>query len=214
MDIDWTYISQSWFWEHDATFEKSLDFSDWTWEEDRAFENAIFSVHPNDGEPWEKIALAIGKTTEEVKSHYEVLGGNVAVFEFGNVPPPHSPRTKKRKVCDHRNNLRSHRSSMSRGVTWTEEEHRNQHTRMPLHTTTGVCTSSTVVPTSSVLTPPVVSQPTQEHVCSSEVSAYPTPIASRQDCGVPSAGSSGVPSTYYPEYIDPDEFKNFPHFLD
>ncbi|KAL8470901.1 hypothetical protein ACS0TY_033470 [Phlomoides rotata] len=39
----------------------------------------------------------------------------ILVLSSGSVPPPHSPRTKKRKVCDHWNNIRSHRSSMPRG---------------------------------------------------------------------------------------------------
>lgn len=79
--------------------------------------------------------------------------------------------------------------------------------RMCVHT----CTSSAVAPTCSMLTAPFVRQPPQKPGSSV---GMPPPFASGQDCGVPSAGSCGVSSTSYTDYIDPDEFKNFPHFLD
>lgn len=109
MYTHWDVISKSWLWEDDAALDKPLVESDWTWEEYRALENALFEAHPDDVKRWERIALAVpGKTIEELKLQYVTLGGDAAEIEFGV----------------RSSSIRSPGTSMPRGVTCTEEEHR------------------------------------------------------------------------------------------
>ena len=61
----------------------------WTREEDRRFEDALAVYGPDDPDRWQHVANAVGgKSTEEVKRHYDVLKEDVSRIERDQVPLP------------------------------------------------------------------------------------------------------------------------------
>lgn len=71
----------------------SSSSSSWSWEQEKAFENALAIIHSEEdldlSNRWEKIAQAVpGKTTVEIKHHYQLLLEDLNDIESGQVPLP------------------------------------------------------------------------------------------------------------------------------
>ncbi|XP_020573068.1 transcription factor SRM1-like [Phalaenopsis equestris] len=117
----------------------------WTWEEEKAFENALAIHHETCSDWWEKIVSAVpGKTSEEIKTHYEILVEDVQSIDSGLVPLPTYATPSSSSAAegsgDGGGNVKkggdfhgdsSHGGKGSRldherrkGIAWTEEEHR------------------------------------------------------------------------------------------
>ncbi|KAI4316824.1 hypothetical protein L6164_024764 [Bauhinia variegata] len=61
----------------------------WTREENRRFEDALAVYGPEDPNRWQHVANTVGgKSTEEVKRHYERLKEDVNRIERDQVPLP------------------------------------------------------------------------------------------------------------------------------
>lgn len=61
----------------------------WTAKQNKAFEKALAVYDKDTPERWNNIAKAVGgKTTEEVKRHYEILVEDVKHIEEGQIPFP------------------------------------------------------------------------------------------------------------------------------
>ncbi|GJR63556.1 RADIALIS-like protein 3, partial [Tanacetum coccineum] len=61
--------------------------STWTWNQNKMFENLLVT-YEKDPRRFQKIANIIGKTKEEVESHYQKLVADVTAIEAGKVPLP------------------------------------------------------------------------------------------------------------------------------
>ena len=120
--------------------------SEWNWEQDKAFENALVTYPEDAQDRWEKIAADVpGKTSEEIKQHYELLIEDVNLIESGCVTLPaynsssegsatHASDEGAGKKGGHlgqHNSESNHGTKASRsdqerrkGIAWTEDEHR------------------------------------------------------------------------------------------
>nr|GFD21081.1 protein RADIALIS-like 3 [Tanacetum cinerariifolium] len=61
--------------------------STWTWNQNKMFENLLVT-YEKDPRRFQKIANIIGKTKEEVESHYQKLVADVMAIEAGKVLLP------------------------------------------------------------------------------------------------------------------------------
>ncbi|XP_073157119.1 transcription factor RADIALIS-like [Henckelia pumila] len=69
----------------------------WSAKENKAFEQALAVYDKDTPDRWTNVAKAIGgRTTEEVKRHYENLVEDVKYIESGNVPFPNYWTTGKK----------------------------------------------------------------------------------------------------------------------
>ncbi|MCD7461017.1 Protein RADIALIS-like 5 [Datura stramonium] len=62
--------------------------SEWTWEENKKFENALAIYDKDTPDRWSNVAMATGKSEEDVKLHYEKLVEDIKNIEAGLVPLP------------------------------------------------------------------------------------------------------------------------------
>ncbi|KFK40224.1 hypothetical protein AALP_AA3G346800 [Arabis alpina] len=63
--------------------------SSWTAKQDKKFEMALATYDKDTPDRWQNIARAVGgKSTEEVKRHYELLLRDVNDIESGRYPQP------------------------------------------------------------------------------------------------------------------------------
>lgn len=64
--------------------------SSWTREQNKKFEEALALYDENSSDRWQKVARAVGdgKSTEEVKRHYEALVRDLNMIESGEIPLP------------------------------------------------------------------------------------------------------------------------------
>ncbi|XP_058747597.1 transcription factor SRM1-like [Vicia villosa] len=110
-------------------------FGEWSKEQDMAFENALANYPEDAVDRWAKIAAVVaGKTSEEVKRHYEVLVEDVSLIESGYVAlpgydsPPEAERSTKRArgkgVVKKGASGSKPEPERRKGIPWTEEEHR------------------------------------------------------------------------------------------
>ncbi|XP_027153845.1 transcription factor SRM1 [Coffea eugenioides] len=118
----------------------------WSREQDKAFENALATYPEDSADRWEKIAADVpGKSSEEIKHHYEILVDDVNRIESGCVPLPSYSSCldgstsqagdegtgKKSGNLGHFSSESNHGGKASRsdqerrkGIAWTEDEHR------------------------------------------------------------------------------------------
>lgn len=62
--------------------------SSWTAKQDKQFEMALATFDKETPDRWQNIARAVGKSTEEVRRHYELLLKDVNDIESGRYPQP------------------------------------------------------------------------------------------------------------------------------
>ncbi|XP_059647667.1 protein RADIALIS-like 4 [Cornus florida] len=63
--------------------------SSWTAQQNKLFEKALAQYDKDTPDRWQNVARAVGgKSTEEVKRHYEILLEDLRRIESGHVPIP------------------------------------------------------------------------------------------------------------------------------
>jgi len=60
----------------------------WTARQNKLFEQALALYDRETPERWHNVAKVVGKSVEDVKSHYEILKEDVQRIEHGHVPFP------------------------------------------------------------------------------------------------------------------------------
>ncbi|XP_059434364.1 protein RADIALIS-like 1 [Corylus avellana] len=72
-----------------SSLSKQSSSSSWTAEQNKRFEKALALYDKETSDRWQNVAKAVGgKTTEEVKRHYEILLEDLRHIECGLVPIP------------------------------------------------------------------------------------------------------------------------------
>lgn len=66
----------------------SDSLSSWTSRQNKLFEKAIAQYDKDTPDFWQNVARAVGKSTEEVKRHYEMLVEDLKHIESGTIPLP------------------------------------------------------------------------------------------------------------------------------
>lgn len=66
----------------------SDSLSSWTSKQNKLFEKAIAQYDKDTPDFWQNVARAVGKSTEEVKRHYEMLVEDLKHIESGTIPLP------------------------------------------------------------------------------------------------------------------------------
>lgn len=66
----------------------SDSLSSWTSRQNKLFEKAIAQYDKDSPDFWQNVARAVGKSTEEVKRHYEMLVEDLKHIESGTIPLP------------------------------------------------------------------------------------------------------------------------------
>lgn len=66
----------------------SDSLSSWTSRQNNLFEKAIAQFDKDAPDFWQNVARAVGKSTEEVKRHYEMLVEDLKHIESGSIPLP------------------------------------------------------------------------------------------------------------------------------
>ncbi|XP_068663230.1 protein RADIALIS-like 4 [Aristolochia californica] len=73
--------------------------SSWTQKQNKCFERALAIFDKDTPDRWEKVASMVpGKSTEEVKRHYDVLVEDLKCIESGQVPFPNYKNTEGNKA--------------------------------------------------------------------------------------------------------------------
>ncbi|CAN1344245.1 Protein RADIALIS-like 3 [Linum perenne] len=69
-------------------YSSSSSSSSWTPKQNKLFEKALALYDQDTPDRWQNVARAVGKSADEVKSHYELLINDVRAIEAGRVPYP------------------------------------------------------------------------------------------------------------------------------
>ncbi|CAN0861796.1 Transcription factor RADIALIS [Linum grandiflorum] len=67
--------------------------SSWTPKQNKMFEKALALFDKDTPDRWQNVGRAVGKSADEVKSHYELLISDVREIESGRVPFPNYRHT-------------------------------------------------------------------------------------------------------------------------
>ncbi|XP_050234065.1 transcription factor RADIALIS-like [Mercurialis annua] len=79
----------------------------WTAQQNKAFERALAVYDKDTPDRWANVAKAVaGKTSEEVKRHYDLLVEDIKYIESGQVPFPNY-RTTGTRINDQENRMRN-----------------------------------------------------------------------------------------------------------
>ncbi|RVW86640.1 Transcription factor SRM1 [Vitis vinifera] len=110
--------------------------SSWSRHQDKLFEGALVVIPEETPDRWDKIAAQVpGKSSSEVRRHYEDLVHDVAEIDSGRVElplyedescgPPWASDSRAGQVS-FSPRPRQSESERKKGVPWTEEEHRRK----------------------------------------------------------------------------------------
>ncbi|XP_027914886.1 protein RADIALIS-like 5 [Vigna unguiculata] len=62
--------------------------SSWTPRQNKLFEDALAIYDRDTPDKWQNVARVVGKSVEEVKTHFEILKEDVKRIERGQIPLP------------------------------------------------------------------------------------------------------------------------------
>ncbi|CAI0392284.1 unnamed protein product [Linum tenue] len=67
---------------------RNFSSSSWTPKQNKLFEKALALYDKDTPDRWQNVGRAVGKSAEEVKSHYELLVSDLRAIESGRIPFP------------------------------------------------------------------------------------------------------------------------------
>jgi len=105
---------------------------EWTWDENKIFETILFEYLEEVQEGrWENLALVCGRSSTEVKEHYEALLHDLALIEEGLVDFPTDTDdfiSKGNASIDEKKDPPTKNKTKKVVKHWSEEEHRYIYT--------------------------------------------------------------------------------------